>query len=98
MAAPVMTPRRLGLMLALLHGGLGWLATLLPFDWLSALVAGSIYLPLWPFHALGVPVFAHHGAWLPPPTWAGWLLLGLLWGLGYQVLAHGLCRTTGRRS
>ena len=54
-------------------------ATKLP-EPVAPVVAGSIYLPLWPLHALGLPVFAaaESGGW-SAPNLLGWILVGLLW-------------------
>lgn len=60
---------------------------------LAAVVAGSIYLPLLLFDALGLPVFGHaeSGGW-PSPSVLGWGVLCVLWlGLWWMV-GHGIAR------
>ena len=62
-------------------------------DRLAAGVAGTIYLPLMLFAALGLPVFGPAESWgWPSPTVLGWGLLLLVWvGLWWLVIS-GLAR------
>ena len=62
-------------------------------DRLAAVVAGSIYLPLTPFDALGLPVLGPAEPWgWPSPSVFGWGLLLLVWvGLWWAVIS-GLAR------
>ncbi len=54
---------------------------------LAPVVAASIYGPLWPLSALGVPVFlpAHSGGW-SSPTVLGWLILATFWACIWFVV------------
>lgn len=49
---------------------------------IAPVVAGTIYLPLWPLSALGIPVFspAEPGGWAAPSL-LGWLAFVVMWGL-----------------
>lgn len=55
---------------------------------LAPVVAGSIYLPLLPLEAVGIPVFApgESGGWAPPSR-LGWMLVVLLWSALWLVMA-----------
>ena len=56
-------------------------------DRLASIVAGSIYLPLWPFGKLCVPVLGQ-SAWLfPPLTSLGWVIIVLIWVVAYWYIA-----------
>jgi len=80
------------------HLGLGFLSTVLGSDRLSAFIAGSIYLPLWPFKIIGVPVF-QRGSWMiPPPNLLGWLLIVIVWAAVYWAVAALISRVINRRS
>lgn len=61
---------------------------------LAALVAATVYLPLLPLSALGVPVFAaaQSGGWASPSV-AGWVVLLAVWSLlwtGFVALLRRL--------
>jgi hypothetical protein len=75
----------------------GLLAWLLHSDPLTTLVAGSVYLPLAPFAALGVPVFVLKGWYFPDVTLLGWAIALLLWFAFYWAIADILVRTLGNR-
>ena len=62
----------------------GWVAG---GDRLAAIVAGSIYLPLWPFDKLGVPVFRQTAWFFPPPTALGWAIIFMFWLIAYWYVA-----------
>ena len=67
------------------HGGIAaWGSS---SDRVGPIVAGSIYLPLWPFDQLGLPVFHRSGWFFPPPTVPGWSVLIAVWVLVYWYLA-----------
>ena len=55
-------------------------------DRLAAIVAGSIYLPLWPLDQIGVPVFRQMGWMFPPLTYLGWLSIVVFWLVAYWYL------------
>lgn len=65
---------------------LGHLALVATGDALPAaiapVVAGTIYLPLWPLSALGIPVFspAASGGWAAPSL-LGWFTFVVIWWL-----------------
>ena len=65
-------------------GAWGWIAG---NDRLAAVVAGSLYLPLWPFGELGVPVFGPTVWMFPPPTLLGWAIIGVFWLVAYWYVA-----------
>ena len=62
-------------------------------DRLAAVVAGSIYLPLMPFQALGLPVFgaAESGGWASPSI-LGWGLLFVIWVGFWWAITAGFAR------
>ena len=70
-------------------GAWGWFAG---SDRLAAIVAASIYIPLWPFDKLGVPVFPQSGWFFPPPTYLGWAIIVALWLITYWYLAAMIAR------
>lgn len=49
---------------------------------LAPAIAGTLYLPLWPLSALGMPVFspAESGGWASPNL-LGWLSFLAIWSL-----------------
>ena len=59
----------------------GWL----PQAWAPALAA-TVYLPLWPLSALGIPVFgpAPSGGWAGPNA-AGWGVLLVAWAVAWSI-------------
>jgi hypothetical protein len=65
-------------------GAWGWVAG---GDRLAAIVAGSIYLPLWPIDKLGLPVFRQTGWIFPPPTPLGWAIIVAFWLIAYWCIA-----------
>lgn len=56
-------------------------------------VAGSVYLPLMPLQAAGVPVFAaaQSGGW-PAPSLLGWAVVLVVWFAIWWAAAHFLSR------
>lgn len=90
-------PWRLWTILAGGHLGVGALSAVLRVDRLSALVAGTIYLPLWPLDRLGFPVFQRNHWMIPPPTVLGWAIVIALWALFYWTLSRFLVRFLRRR-
>lgn len=67
--------------LVLLHVALIAAGDALPAA-LAPAIAGTLYLPLWPLSALGIPVFspAESGGWASPSL-LGWLCFVALWSL-----------------
>jgi hypothetical protein len=67
------------LAITLAHGVIVAVAGWLP-DNVAAVLAGTVYGPLWPASALGLPVFgsAPSGGW-PGPSLLGWLVLAIFW-------------------
>jgi hypothetical protein len=49
---------------------------------IAPLIAGSVYLPLWPLSAVGLPVFssAASGGWASPSL-LGWFVFVAIWSL-----------------
>lgn len=68
------------------------------WDRLGAIVAGSIYLPLWPLGELGVPVFRQNGWFFPPPTYLGWVIVVVFWLVAYWCIAGLLAHLSARRN
>ncbi len=65
------------------HVALGFLVEPLHSDRLGALVVATIYVPLLPLDALGLPVFVRKGMYFPGVSIPGWLLLAVCWALLY---------------
>jgi hypothetical protein len=65
---------------------------------LAPAVAGSIYLPLIPLKAAGIPVFAPapSGGWSSPSP-LGWVMVVLLWFAVWWAAAYLLSRPFSRR-
>ncbi len=62
-------------------------------DTLAAAIAGSVYLPLWPLSALGLPVYTQAEAWgWSNPSRLGWGLLVVVWSAVWTVVVAGLTR------
>jgi hypothetical protein len=61
-------------------------ASALP-DAIQPALAATVYLPLWPLAALGLPVFGHaeSGGW-PGPSLLGWAVFVLLWAAVWAML------------
>lgn len=61
-------------------------ASVLP-DVIQPALAATVYLPLWPLAALGLPVFgqAEPGGWLGPSL-LGWAVFVLLWMAVWTML------------
>jgi len=74
------------------HLGVAALSMVLGIDRLSAIVAGTIYLPLWPVSKLGLPVFQRNQWMLPPPNLLGWALVVCFWASVYWAIATLLGR------
>jgi hypothetical protein len=64
----------------------------------APVVAGSIYLPLLPLEAVGIPVFApgESGGWAPPSL-LGWVIVVFLWSVLWLVIATLLARLFTKR-
>ena len=60
---------------------------------ITPLLAGSIYLPLWPLSTMGIPVFgvAPSGGWAAPSL-LGWALVFCLWSAIWFAVATLLSR------
>ncbi|MDP1832299.1 MAG: hypothetical protein Q8K67_09590 [Geothrix sp.] len=84
-------------LLSATHLGLAMVSTVLGSDRLSAIVAGTIYLPLWPVSKLGLPVFQRDQWMIPPPNALGWLCVIVFWALTYWAIAIPLGRLFQRR-
>jgi hypothetical protein len=80
------------------HVGLAAFSAVLGIDRLSAIIAGTIYLPLWPVSKLGLPVFQGNQWMIPPPNALGWLFIILFWAFLYWAVAALLSRILQRRS
>lgn len=78
--------------LSLTHLCIWGLSTVLGSDRLSAFVAGTIYLPLWPADKLGLPVFELNQWMIPPPNALGWVFLIIFWALIYLGLSSLITR------
>ena len=66
-------------------------------DRLAAVVAGSLYLPLMPFQALGLPVFGSAESWgWASPSFLGWGLLVVVWVGFWWSLTAGFARILAR--
>lgn len=74
------------------HALLMAFASMLP-ERLAEIVAGSIYLPLWPWSVLGLPVHlrAEAGGW-PGPSLLGWAIVAMTWCSVWSLLIVGLLR------
>ncbi|MDK9706990.1 MAG: hypothetical protein OEL83_08060 [Desulforhopalus sp.] len=79
-------------LLSAIHLGVAALSTILGIDRLSAIIAGTIYLPLWPVDILGLPVFQGNQWMIPPPNALGWILVFVFWALLYWIIAVFLVR------
>jgi cation transporter-like permease len=75
-------------------GAWGWSGT---NDRVAAIVAGTIYLPLWPLDRIGVPVFGATGWTFPAVTAVGWSCVVVLWLVAYWYLAALLARLGSAR-
>jgi hypothetical protein len=89
---------RIWSLLSATHIGLAALSIVLGIDRLSAIIAGTIYLPLWPVSKLGLPVFQRNQWMIPPPNALGWLFIILFWAFSYWGVAVLLSRILQRRS
>lgn len=76
------------------HAALAWLSPTA----LAPLIVGSLYLPLLPLQAIGLPVFAaaESGGWTAPSA-LGWALVLLLWLALWWAMAALLARLLPRR-
>ena len=63
---------------------------------LGPVVAASVYLPLWPLGALGLPVTHGSGWFFPPPTALGWCLVVVFWAAVYWFVASLIGRGARR--
>ncbi len=80
------------LALITIHGVSVMAAPHLP-DKPAAVIAGSIYLPLMPLKAIGLPVLSSSAGW----GWAsvsilGWVLLSVFWVAVWWAVTAGLAR------
>jgi len=91
-------PLQLWSLLSGLHLGMALLSRVLGNDRLSALVAGTIYLPLWPLSQVGLPVFQRNPWLIPPPSALGWAFVGAFWSLVYLAIAQVIHRMLSRSS
>jgi hypothetical protein len=59
----------------------------------ASIVAGTIYLPLWPLSAIGIPVFlqAESGGWAKPSV-LGWFAFIVIWSLLWTAVVAVLLR------
>jgi hypothetical protein len=64
----------------------------------APVVAGSIYLPLMPLEAVGIPVFApaESGGWAPRSL-LGWMMVASLWSALWLAMATFLARLFMKR-
>ena len=85
-------------LLCVIHLGVAALSIVLGIDRLSAIVAGTIYLPLWPVDKLGIPVFQRNQWMFPPPNALGWMFVLAFWALLYWAIAVLLNRIFQKRS
>jgi hypothetical protein len=90
-----MKPLRSPLFLALT--GCHALAALFPPTVLAPAIAGSIYIPLLPLKAIGVPVFgtAQSGGW-SSPSLIGWVVVIILWLVIWWAVAYLVSRLFSR--
>ena len=74
------------------HGALVALGPQLPAN-LVPVAAGTIYLPLWPLSAIGLPVFgrAESGGW-PGPSLLGWLCVVVSWSALWWILIAAIAK------
>lgn len=84
-------------LLSACHLGLVVLSTVLGIDTMSAIIAGTIYLPLWPVNKLSLPVFQVNQWMIPPPNFLGWTFVVVFWGLLYLAIATSISRFLQRR-
>ena len=62
-------------------------------DPIAAAIAGTVYLPLWPLSAVGLPVHARAEAWgWSNPSVLGWVLIALFWTTVWAAVVVGLTR------
>lgn len=75
------------------------LSVLASVESLAPAMAGSVYLPLLLFEAVGVPVFAapESGGW-GAPTLLGWALVCLVWASVWWGVALLLARLGSKRT
>jgi len=78
--------------LVMLHAAAVACVGALPPAWGPPLAA-TVYLPLWPASALGVPVLgpAPPGGWAGPNA-AGWGLLFVAWSVAWSILVSIVAR------
>lgn len=81
-----------------LHAASVALSASLP-EAIAPAVAATVYLPLWPLSAAGVPVFAGAaaGGWGSPSV-AGWLVLLVVWSLLWWSVVATVSRFRRRRA
>jgi len=84
--------------LSAIHLGVAALSTVLAIDRLSAIIAGTVYLPLWPVSKLGLPVFQRNQWIFPPPNLLGWVFVISFWALLYWAIATLLGRIFQKHS
>lgn len=67
-------------------------------DAIQPALAATVYLPLWPLAALGLPVFGHaeSGGW-PGPSLLGWALFVIVWAAVWAMLLAVISRRRDRR-
>lgn len=81
-----------------MHLGLVAGASVLP-DAIQPALAATVYLPLWPLAALGLPVFgpAESGGW-PGPSLLGWAAFAFLWAAVWAIVLIAIDRLRRGRS
>lgn len=70
-----------------------------PLDKLAPIVAGTIYLPLFPCRAVGLPVFgaAESGGWAAP-SFFGWAVVAGFWAVLWWIVASSISHLFRRGS
>ena len=64
-------------------------------DLISEFVAASVYLPLWPLSALGMPVFGAAESWgWATPSVFGWMLLLIFWSASWVLIVFAAVKVT----
>ena len=62
-------------------------------DKIAAAVAGTVYVPLWLFKTIGLPVFKAGASWgWAAPSMLGWLLFTAVWALVWWGLVAAVAK------
>jgi hypothetical protein len=74
------------------HGTLVAIGNLLP-ETVAPVVAGTVYLSLWPLSSIGLPVLgrAESGGW-PGPNMLGWFFVAAIWSALWWVLVAAIAK------